>query len=114
MQQLNAEIIIPVPDDLILVKKVEYETLKEQSALGSWLPLKWFKEKTGIKRNDDLNKWILLPFQEELDLNNGGFVHYPEVQGDPWKFLKNPTERWLENNIARVYQFRGQLRKEVS
>lgn len=111
MQQLTAQVLLTIPEDKILVDKVEYLDLKEQASLGSLMSFKWFKEKTGIKRSEDLNKWILLPFRDELDFDTGGFVHYPEKQGDPWKFLKNPTEHWLEDNYGRVYQIRRSIRE---
>lgn len=95
---------ITVPKGYIIVSKKDLEKIEEQVGRGEWKDMKWFKSKVGIQRQDKLEEMIFHPFKEELDIEHGGFVHYPEINGDPWMFHKRKTEDWLEENFDRVFK----------
>lgn len=102
-QMIDVQMSIPVPADSIIIKKTEYQELVDSVNKGKWENLQWFKEKTGIYNLDNLKELILYPYKEVLDIENGGCVYYPEVQGKPYKFLKSKTENWLEENFDKVH-----------
>lgn len=90
---------VEIPDEYVLITKVEYEELQMLAAKGnSWESLAWFKQETGIKHPDTLKTMILYPYRKELEK----FVKYPEKKGSPWRFHKGATLEWLENNFERL------------
>ncbi|MGM0124612.1 hypothetical protein IGI37_001990 [Enterococcus sp. AZ194] len=109
----KTEIEFYLPPGTILVQKSEWDNLNDAIGRGEWKDFNWFKSKTGITKKEVLDDMILKPFRDELDVENGGFVHYPDCKGDPWKFLKLATENWLETNFNRVYRYRTNERLEV-
>lgn len=46
MQQLNISLTIPIPEDSILINKVELEVLKQQSLAGVYWSMKDLEKKT--------------------------------------------------------------------
>lgn len=95
---------LQLPEGYVVVLKADIEKLEKQIGRGEWKDIKWFKEKVGIKNSEKIDDLILRPFREELDAENGGFVHYPEGKGDPWAFLKSETEAWLDINFSRIFR----------
>ena len=95
---------VTAPEGYVLVLKADLVELEESVGRGEWKDLKWFKEKVGVKNEEKLNKLVFRPFKEELDVDNGGFVHYPVASGDPWMFHKIKTEKWLDENFDRVFR----------
>lgn len=49
MQQLNVSLTIPIPNEQVLISKVELEELKEQSLVGLYWNMKDVEERTGKK-----------------------------------------------------------------
>lgn len=103
-QQLNVTLLIPIPEDMILIKKVEYEELKAQSLPGQYWTMKDLEKHIGkewrwIKDN------ILYPseFRKILDVQNGGFVYYPKGRGKSWIFLASKMSRFLEDNFHTIF-----------
>ncbi|PJO45138.1 DUF771 domain-containing protein [Lysinibacillus xylanilyticus] len=103
-QQLNVTLLIPIPEDMVLVKKVEYEELIAQSLTGQYWTMKDLEKRVGkewrwIKEN------ILYPsrFRKILDVKNGGFVYYPVGRGKSWSFLASKMSRFLEDNFHLIF-----------
>lgn len=104
-QSLNVNLSVPVPEDYVLVQKVEYKELKNQSLSGVYWTMKHLQ-----KRVNKSDKWIkeniLYPprFKKILDINNGGFVYYPESQGQSWSFQANKMAQFLDKYFADIYR----------
>lgn len=103
-QQLNVTLSIPIPEDMILIKKVELEELKKESLKGVFWTMKDLEKKTGrqaawIKEN------ILYKtsFKQKLSTQNGGFVYYPRSQGEKWSFLASKMSQFLEENFHVIF-----------
>lgn len=93
------QLTVEIPDEYVLITKVEYEELQKLADKGNcWESLAWFKQQVGIKHPDTLKTKILYPYREELER----FVRYPSQKGEPWKFHKNLTMQWIENNFDKV------------
>lgn len=98
MQQLQTNVTIKIPEEYILMDKVELDELKQQ-ANPEWVSgLKWLSEQTSIKDPQQLKDKILYPFKEELL----EFVDYPESVGEVWRFNTFHMKYWLRNNFGRV------------
>lgn len=52
-QQLNVSLSISIPEDMVLIKNVQLEELKEKSLTGIYWSIKDLEERTGKK-----NEWI--------------------------------------------------------
>lgn len=105
MQQLKAEITIPIPPDKVLISKIELEELREQSLTGVYWSMKDLQ-----KRINKSDRWIkdnvLYPsrFRKILDLENGGFVFYPKNQGQTWSFQAVKMAKFLDDNFHLIFR----------
>src|SRR5690625_4657032 len=101
MQQLRVNLSIEIPDDYVLIKKVELEELKEESLSGVYWSMK-----DVCKRINKSDVWIkdniLYPsrLKRILDSENGRFVYYPKSQGQTWSFQAIEIAKFLENYVA--------------
>ena len=97
MQQIEAKIVITVPKDMIMIKKVEYIELQDQCE-GVIGDMRWFKKQTSLFSVSTIKQRILYPFREELE----DFVAYPK-NGEHWKFNKVLMRRWLEKSFKKIW-----------
>ncbi len=104
MQQLNVNLSIPIPEDSILIKKVELEKLKQESLSGVYWTMKDL-EKRMNKKHQWIQKNVLYPshFKKILDAENGGFVYYPKSSGQSWSFQANKMSDFLEKNFNKIF-----------
>lgn len=72
--------------------------------LKIWWTMKDLEEATGYS-DDWLKENILLKpcFKKILDLENGGFVYYPEKRGERWLFLTSRMQEFLEKHFAQIF-----------
>lgn len=104
MQQLSVNLSIPIPDDSVLISKIELEELKQESLSGVYWNMRDLEKRVN-KKQDWIKENILYPtrFKERLDSNNGGFVYYPEVQGQTWSFQANKMAKFLDDNFHKIF-----------
>lgn len=104
MQHIDVELSIKIPSEYVVIKKVELQELKRQSLSGVYWTMKDL-----IARVSKSDKWIkeniLYPtkFKKKLDINNGGFVYYPESQGQTWSFQAAKMSKFLDDNFSKIY-----------
>lgn len=105
MQQLNVRLSIPIPDDKVLISKVELEELKEQSLTGVYWNMKDL-EKRVRKKQEWIKENILYQprFRKVLDSENGGFVYYPKSQGQTWSFHAKKMAKFLDDNFHLIFR----------
>lgn len=105
MQKLDIDLSIPIPKDKVLISKVELNDLREESLIGTFWSMKDLEKRTG-KKHEWIKENILYPshFRKELDVNNGGFVYYPEKSGQSWSFHARKMAIFLENNFSKIYR----------
>lgn len=104
-QILNVELSIPIPDDSVLIKKVELQELKKQSLIGVYWTMRDLEERTG-KKHEWIKENILYPtrFRRILDVKNGGFVYYPEVRGQTWSFHALKMAEFLDKYFGEIFR----------
>lgn len=105
MQQLTVSMTIPIPNEQVLITKVELDELKEQSLTGLYWNMKDLEDRTG-KKIEWLKENILYQpkFKQVLDVQEGGFVYYPERKGEKWTFLASKMALFLEENFYSIFE----------
>ncbi|MED4917586.1 DUF771 domain-containing protein [Geobacillus sp. FSL W8-0032] len=66
------------------------------------------KERTGYSE-DWLKEHILLHprYKPMLDIENGGFVYYPERKGERWCFIASKMEEFLQKHFRDIFTKKG-------
>lgn len=104
MQQLNVNLTVPIPEDMVLIQKVELEELKEQSLAGVYWNMSHLSKRTAKSANWLKDNILFKPkFKRELDSQNGGCVFYPRSQGQPWVFKAKEMAEFLDKNFSRIF-----------
>ena len=86
-QLLNVTLSIPIPDDHILIHRVELEKLEQETLQGKLWTMKDLEERTGHRADWIKEKILYVPaLRKKLDVEHGGFVFYPKSKGQPWNF----------------------------
>lgn len=104
MQKIKAEVVITIPEDLVLLTRVEYEILKQNELSGVYWNMKELEKRTN-KKSEWIKENILYPerFRKILDVDNGGFVYYPKTKGQHWAFQASKMAAFLDNNFDRIF-----------
>lgn len=103
-QKLEVNLTIPIPDDSVLIKKVDLERLQEEELSGVWWSMKDLEKRINRKQLW-IKENILFPskFRKILDIENGGFVFYPRTQGQTWAFQANKMAQFLDNYFSKIF-----------
>jgi|SRR5699024_948507 len=104
MQNLNVNLTIEIPEEYVLIKKIELEQLKSEANSGVWWSMKDIEKRINKKRNW-IQDNILYPtrFKKILDVKQGGFVYYPESQGERWVFQASKMTEFLEKYFTDIF-----------
>lgn len=104
MQKLKAEIVISIPEDMVVITKLEYDLLKQNELVGVYWSMKDIEKRIN-KKQEWIKENILYPqrFKEVLDIKNGGFVYYPESKGKTWAFQATRMAEFLERNFQQIF-----------
>lgn len=104
MQQLNVQLAIPIPEDQVIISKVELEELKRNQLTGVYWTMKDLEARTGRKKEWLIENVLYVPkFKKVLDSKNGGFVYYPKGKGSPWAFQATKMAKFLDDNFHLIY-----------
>lgn len=105
MQQLNVNLSIPIPEDSVLIKKVELEELKNETLSGVYWNMKDLEQRIG-RKHEWIKDNILYPsrFRRILDLENGGFVYYPNGRGQTWSFQAVKMAEFLDKHFSEIFK----------
>lgn len=115
MQQLNVNLSIPVPEDYVIISKVEFEELKQQKLNGVYWNMKDLKAKVNKKSSQWIEENILYStrFRKMLDYKNGGFVFYPEGKGREWSFHALRMAQFLDKYFSDIFLESVKKKQEV-
>lgn len=105
MQHLKVHLSIPIPEDMVLITKVELEELRQQQLTGIYWSMKDLEKRVN-KSNVWIKENILYQprFRKILDSENGGPVYYPKSQGETWSFQATKMAEFLDKNFARIFK----------
>lgn len=100
MQQLQVNLTVQVPDEYVLVSKVELEELQQEKLNGRYWSMEDLEERTGRKQLWLKSNLLYAPkFKKELEK----FVHYPNSQGDKWSFQASKMVKFLDDNFYLIF-----------
>lgn len=104
MQQLQVNMTIPIPEEYVLITKVEFEQLQQEKLSGQYWTMKDLENRVG-KEWRWIRDNILYPprFKKILDVKNGGFVYYPEGRGKNWSFHASKMAQFLDDNFHLIF-----------
>lgn len=104
LQKLNINMSITIPEDMVIITKVELEELEQEKLKGVYWSMKNLEMKTGRSANWLKDNILFKPqFKKILDSQNGGCVFYPRVQGQPWAFQASKMAGFLDNNFCSIF-----------
>lgn len=88
-QKIEVKLLIPVPAEYVMIKKVEYQELKQSELLGRYWTMKDLEERTGMK-----SQWLKenILYKPKFKVQLEKFVYYPNSQGGSGVFR---PRRWL-------------------
>ncbi|MDV5987575.1 DUF771 domain-containing protein [Streptococcus canis] len=104
MQQ-TFNVIVPVPDDVVVISKEDYLKLINNNEEGQWWEIEDVQKLLGIGRTKLINDILLNPrLKKEIDVvsNKDGFVVYPKGKGSPYKFLATKARKYFEKHFADI------------
>ncbi|MEL3962369.1 DUF771 domain-containing protein [Lysinibacillus endophyticus] len=101
-QHIQVQLSIPVPQDMIIITKVELERLKKADLSGQYWTMMDLEKKIN-KKQEWIKDNILYKFRGILDVKNGGFVYYPEKKGQTWSFHAPKMAQFLEHNFSSIF-----------
>lgn len=104
MQKLNVNLSITIPENYVLIEKVESEQLKQLELKGIYWTMEDLEERTK-KKSEWIKEHILYPsrFRKILDSENGGFVFYPKSSGQSWAFQASKMADFLDNYFQDIF-----------
>lgn len=104
MQQLTVSLSIPIPEESVLISKVELQELKQQSLSGVYWTMKDLERQTN-RKHEWIKDNILYPtrFKKTLDVKSGGFVYYPQKNGEVWSFQAVKMAEFLDDNFYKIF-----------
>lgn len=105
MQQLSVQLTIPVPENYVLVSKVELEELKRNELTGVYWSMKDLEKRIN-KKSEWIKENILYPshFRKILDVEHGGFVFYPKAKGQTWSFHAPRMAEFLDKYFDQIFR----------
>lgn len=69
----------------------------------TWWEMKDLKKATGYSYGWLTHNILYKPcYKKILDINNGGFVYYPESRGKKWLFIADRMQEFLEKHFNQI------------
>ncbi|MGE7667394.1 DUF771 domain-containing protein [Ureibacillus composti] len=104
MQEFKVNLTVQIPEDYVLITKVEFEELQQEKLSGVYWTMKDLEQRIG-KKHEWIKENIIYPskFKKQLDVNCGGFVYYPTKSGEKWVFQASKMARFLDDNFHRIF-----------
>ncbi|WP_346234913.1 DUF771 domain-containing protein [Lysinibacillus telephonicus] len=104
MQTLKLNVDVIVPDDLVIITKVELMELEKQKLLGKYWTMKDLENQVN-KKQEWIKENILYPnkFRKILDVENDGFVYYPKSKGQTWSFHAQKMAEFLDQHFHTIF-----------
>lgn len=96
---------IPIPEDYVIITKIEYEEVKKADTVGRWMTLQEVLDRTTRKYEWFTKKVLKNPkYRNKIDIekNPNGFVYYPGDGNHRYVFLRSKTLVFLEENFASI------------
>lgn len=97
MQNIN--VTIQIPEEYVMITKVEYEELSSNILLGKYLTLKDVIKHTGKSRSWLEENLLSHPYRmKQIE----PFTHFPEGRGDKWAFKTKEMYEYLDREFLKI------------
>lgn len=104
MQILDVSLSIPIPSNMVLITRTHHKELKDEQLHGVYWNMKDLEERTGKKQLWLKENILFQPrFKKILDSKSGGFVYYPQAQGQPWSFHAKKMADFLDKHFNDIF-----------
>jgi len=107
IKELEIDLKVTIPDDYVLLERVEYLRLKENEKeldKAHWWTMADLEKRLGKSRDWIRDNILLEPaFRNILDSESGGFVVYPRTRGENWVFQASKMSEFLEDNFNEIF-----------
>lgn len=103
--KIQPTIEVKIPDDQLLVNKIEYESLQDQSLVGKIWKLDDLRAWLGNKDVKWIKEFILYrpSFQKELEqMDSENLIHISSGRGDKWWFKASAMSEWIEDHWSQI------------
>jgi len=105
MQQLTVQLSIPIPNDSVLISKVELEELKKQELAGVYWSMQDLEQRVNKGQVWIKENILYQPkFKKVLDVEHGGFVFYPKAKGQNWSFHAAKMADFLDKRFVEIFK----------
>ncbi|EQB37038.1 hypothetical protein M948_10190 [Virgibacillus sp. CM-4] len=103
-QHLSVNLSIPIPSDSVIISKIELEELKKHQLKGVYWTMKDLENRIN-RKHEWIKENILYPskFRKILDVEQGGFVFYPQTKGQTWSFHASKMAEFLDDNFQQIF-----------
>lgn len=103
-QKFKVELVVKIPDEYVLITKVEYEELLHERLAGRYWTMQDLENQIGKKQVWIKENILYQPkFKKQLDVLQGGFVYYPKAKGEKWSFHATKMANFLEDNFYKIF-----------
>lgn len=100
--EVKATIPVLIPEDRVLVDKVEYQELKKKDFDG-WVGMDVFVEKAN-RSAPTIGKLLRKPdIKKRFCSENGGWIYYPNGKGDYWSFHYKEMMEFINNEFYQKF-----------
>lgn len=105
MQQLKVVSVVNIPDEYVLIEKVEYKQLMDNELVGVFWTMKDLEKRTGHRVEWLKENILYVPrLRDKLDVEKGGFVLYPRAKGQPWCFHARKMAMFLDDHFQEIFK----------
>lgn len=99
-QTLNIQLSIEIPEEYVLIKKVELEELKREKLHGVYWSMSDLEDRTNKKQLWLKENILYVPeFKKQLE----EFVYYPKSSGEKWSFHAAKMADFLDKNFHKIF-----------
>ncbi len=100
--EVKATIPVQIPEDKVLVDKVEYQELKKKDFDG-WVGMDVFVEKAN-RSAPTIGKLLRKPdIKKSFCSENGGWIYYPSGKGDYWSFRYKDMLKFIQEEFYQKF-----------
>ena len=100
--EVKATIPVLIPEDKVLVDKVEYQELKKKDFDG-WVGMDVFVEKAN-RSAPTIGKLLRKPdIKKRFCSENGGWIYYQNGKGDYWSFRYNDMLEFIKKEFYQKF-----------
>ncbi|MEY9097032.1 DUF771 domain-containing protein [Paenibacillus sp. RC84] len=106
MQNITVQLSIPIPEDHVIISKIEFEEFKQMELAGVYWSMQDLERRLNKGQAWIKDNILFQPrFKKLLDVQNGGFVFYPKARGQNWSFQAGRMAEFLDKRFGDIFKY---------